>query len=140
MPERSVVLLSTDNRLPSTVCIPLRLRHLPYLRGGVFSIFHFQFSIFHSLSALSALSALFDRPHPPSAPSPNLGEGVHGAVYAIPTTPPILLLGEAAERNFDHPSLASPVVGEGLLGEELFLFAGNVFVTREVSEFSEFRE
>jgi hypothetical protein len=32
-------------------------------------------------STLSALSALFDRPHPPSA-----------------------LLGKAAERNFDHPS------------------------------------
>ena len=47
---------------------------------------------------------LFYRPHPPSAPSPNLGEGVHGAVHTITTTPPDLLLGEAAERKYDHPS------------------------------------
>ena len=50
------------------------------------------------------LFLLFYRPHPPSAPSPNLGEGVHGAVHTISTTPPDLLLGGAAERNYDHPS------------------------------------
>ena len=37
---------------------------------------------------------------------------MHGAVYAISTTPPDLLLGEAAERKYDHPSLTSPFVGE----------------------------
>ena len=37
---------------------------------------------------------------------------MHGAVHAISTTPPILLLGEAAERKYDHPSLTSPFVGE----------------------------
>ena len=41
-----------------------------------------------------------------------------GPPSTITTTPPDLLLGEAAERNFDHPSLTSPFVGEGLLGEE----------------------
>ena len=38
-----------------------------------------------------------------STPS-NLEGDVHGAVHTISTTPPDLLLGEAAERNFDHPS------------------------------------
>ena len=37
---------------------------------------------------------------------------MHGAVHAITTIPPDLLLGEAAERNYDHPSLTSPFVGE----------------------------
>ena len=47
---------------------------------------NFEFSI---PFLLFLLFLLFYRPHPPSA-----------------------LLGEAAERNYDHPSLTSPVVGE----------------------------
>ena len=38
-----------------------------------------------------------------STPSNSEGD-VHGAVHTISTTPPSLLLGGAAERNFDHPS------------------------------------
>ena len=48
----------------------------------------------------------FPKQTPPllrSTPS-NLEGDVHGAVHTISTTPPSLLLGGAAERNFDHPS------------------------------------
>ena len=54
-----------------------------------FSIFNFQFQN--------------RRPRPSGTPSNSEGD-VHGAVHTISTTPPDLLLGEAAERNFDHPS------------------------------------
>ena len=59
------------------------------LRCAFGAEFYFPSCPFCSFSQFSIPFLLFYRPHPPSA-----------------------LLGEAAERNFDHPSLTSPVVGE----------------------------
>ena len=69
-------------------------------------------SALRGLNALNALKGFKDLswPYPKQTPpllrsSPSNSEGdVHGAVHTISTTPPDLLLGEAAERNFDHPS------------------------------------
>ena len=69
-----------------------------------------------TLRALKTLRSLASFSFPPFLPFPkqtppllrstpsNLEGDVHGAVHTISTTPPDLLLGEAAERNFDHPS------------------------------------